>query len=259
MTGNYNRFGATFGQVVAYYPKSVVSDFDPADPGADAGGQAAIEATLDRYARMVAAALTPEVYRQMIQVDAECVVRYATAGQTSAALGLVPVRTGTLHLWRYPAEATMSARMYLGGSTPGPLRIDSWFYQKPLLGIGEVASGDFTVNATTGIVTLSGNGILTAGERLFSTYDTDYDAATFALKSLSDATVLAAAVEFGNALYSEGAQKWDLVSRYEKDWEATLGALRSGVLIPDEIRRLNHFKEVERTSTTWGGLDLRRG
>lgn len=257
--GNYNRFGATFDQVVAYYPQTVAADYDPALSGSSAGGQAAIETSMDRQSRLIAAALTPEAFRQMTQVDAELVIRYATAGQTAIQLGLFPIRAGTLHLWRYPSEVAMSGGSFYSAGTPGMYRIDSYFYKKPMLGLGEVASTDFAVTVATGAVVLSGSVNLGLGERVFATYDTNYDAAGFSLASLADAVVLGSAVEFGNSLYTESSQKWDLVSGYEKEWNGTLAALRSGLLIPDELRRLNHYKEVERTSTTWGGLDLRRG
>lgn len=248
----YNRFGAVYTDVIGLYPGTVVADYD----AGGANGQAKIEAVLDRITMEVAAALTAEVYRQITQVYAEEVVRYAVGGQTSITLGLKPIVAGTLHLWRYPGP----------GANAGQGWGDDWYLRGPVPGLNEVPTGNYSVNVTTGVVTLSGLS-LSAGERVFASYDVDIDAATFSLPSVAYLVILGAASELGAVLFSTGAQEWKLVEDYRERYRGRYVVQEGGAMakafagnwIPDELRRLNYWKEVERSGGgQWGTVRLDR-
>lgn len=229
----FNRFGATYDKVVAMYPGSVLADYD----GGGASGQTRIEEVLDRITREVAAAFTPEVYRQLTQVDAEEVVRYATAGQTTATLGLAPVVAGTVHLWQYPNPEAMS-----GDSGYAGFSVD--YYRKPRKGYNELSG--YSVTAATGAVTAIT--ALSLGDRLYATYDVDTDNASISMPSVADLVYLGTAAEVGARLYSEGTQEWKLVEEYRARFAARMTEAREGRWIPDELRKLNFWEEVERGS-----------
>jgi len=246
----FSRFGATHTQVSALYPGSVTADYD----AGGTAGQTVIEAVMDRVTREVAAAMSPEVYRQMTQVDAEEVVRYATASQTTATLGLTPITAGTVHLWIYPGEISPVA--YSSGTSS-----DAYF-QKPVKGWNEIASSSYSVTAATGAIVLTGSAILALGQKLYATYDVDVDSASFSMPSVADLVVLGAAAELGGRLYSESTQEWKLVQEYRSSYSSENGFLasaRAGTWIPDELRKLNYYSEVERSSQEVMSVRLRRG
>jgi hypothetical protein len=240
----FNRFGAVHTQVLALYPGADLADFD--DGGA--AGQAKIEAALDRAAREVASALTPEVYKQMTEVDCQEVVRYAAAGQATATLGLVPVVAGTLHLWRYPNPE------WVGGGARGGYGTSADYHAKPRLGVAEHTGHSLTT--TTGALTgLS----LSEGDRLFASYDVYVDSASFAMPSVADLVAQGAAAELGAQLYSHEMQEWKLVEEYRTRYAAALAAARSGEWIPDELRKLRYWTELDRTAQEVRSVRLYRG
>ncbi len=248
MTTRFNKFGAVYTSILAMYPGTILADFD----GGGANGQTVIESALDRIAREVASAMTPEVYSQITQVDCEEIVRYATANQTSLQLGLTPVVAGTVHLWKYPPLFALET----GIGTDGGWTAE-WYYRKPVKGYGElILTTDYTVNATTGAVTLVAG--LNAGDRIFATYDTDVTAATYSLPSVADLVLLGTAAELGARLYSDAQQEWKLVEEYRARYRGAFdtpeggftGRALSGTWIPDELRALNHWKEVERDAAS---------
>ena len=84
----YNRFGKLYSDVMALYPGTVVADYD----GGGANGQVQIEGALDRAVFEVAASISPAVYKAITLVDAQEIVNFAAAGQTSFTLGLAPAQ-----------------------------------------------------------------------------------------------------------------------------------------------------------------------
>ncbi len=242
----FNRFGATYDQVVALYPGSVLADYD--DGGA--AGQTKIEAVLDRIARDVSAALTPEAYRQMTEVDCEEVVRYATADQTTATLGLLPATAGTLHLWRYP-----NPELGYAGSSVGDGSSSDAFTRKPRFGVNELTG--YTLTAATGAI--ADITALAVGERLFASYNVNVDAATFAMSSVADLVILGTASELGARLYSHDMQEWKLVEEYRTRFATQMAGARAGEWIPDELRKLRYWTELERTSDDVRSVRLYRG
>ena len=252
---------ATTAQVLAMFPGAVVTDFDAGGPN----GAANIQVVLDRIAREVAAALLPECYRQMTQVDAEEVVRYAVDGQTAFVTGLTPLLVNSIHIWRYPSLAAL-----MPGTVYGSQQIAStygdWAFRAPVRGFNEIPAANYTINLTTGAIALQSIS-LTAGERVFASYDVDVTVAAFAMPSLGDMVVLGTAAELGKRLYSDGQQEWTLVSEYRDRYRGQFvnkegGAISkafAGDFVPDELRALTYWAPVERTSSEVASIRVFRG
>ena len=241
----YNRFGKIFSDVSAMYPGSATADYD----AGGANGQAKIEGALDRATLEVAGAVSADVFRAMTRVVAEEIEDYAAAGQTSLNLGLFPVVAGSVHLWIYPL-------LYSGVSAYGQ---DSYYYQAPQNGLNEVSTSSYAVTASTGAITYSGTA-LTAGNKVYASYNVDMDNASFSCAALGNIVLLGAAAELGEQLYSQSTQEWLLVTQYRTRYNELMELLRKGELVPDEIRRLTYYQEIERSG---GGdvysVDLSRG
>jgi hypothetical protein len=241
----YNLFGAVYGDVVSMYPGTVLIDYD----GGGANGQAVVEAALNRAVMEVASAVTADVFLAMTDVDAEKIKAYATAGQTSFNLGMFPVVAGSVALWIYPSEPPPGT--YNGGG-------NEWS-TKPTRGYNEVAVTDYSVTAASGAITYSG-ATIALGSAVYASYKTDMDAATYSSPMLKQIAILGAAAELGARLFTQNAQEWGLVTEYRNRYNAMILALREGSLIPDEIRRLAYWKEIERSGSSAGGsVRMRRG
>lgn len=231
----YNRFGAIYTSVIDKYPQTVIGDY---------GSQANVEEAIDRAVDQIANALTPAHYRALTQPELEMVVVRATAGQTSATLGLKPVVAGSVHLWRgqpssFLAKPALATDDYAGDS------------------LTETDAALFSVVALTGVVTLSSG--LAVNDQVYATYVVDVAAATFSMPSLARLACRGAAAELGMRLYGEQQQEWQLVETYRKGFADDLDALRSGELVPDEIRAMRFWQEVERSSRAGGSVSLPRG
>ncbi len=260
-TTRFNKFGATASDVVAMYPGTILADYD----GGGTAGEAIIEGVLDRIAREVASAMSPEVYKQITEVDCQEVVKYATANQTSFTLGIAPIVAGSVHLWIYPPIASLELRQYGLNDYSGSMCSDEYF-RKPVLGYGEVATTDYSVAASTGVVSYTGPALGT-GCRVYASYNTDITADTFALPSVSDIVLLGAASELGARLFSEGTQEWKLVDEYRSRYRGAFDASDSGVMkralsgewLPDELRALTYFVELDRKSEQVSSVRTYRG
>lgn len=237
----YNRFGSAYTDVMGLYPGTVVTDYDQGG----ASGQTRIEAAMDRACRRFAMALSPDVYRQMTKVDAEQPVRYATSGQATFVLGLGPMVANTLHVWRYPSLYAVSIGVVEG------------FTQAPQVGLlEEPTPGTSTAGA---VVTVTPTTTLALGERMFASYDVDVDNTSFAMPSIADLCLYGAATELGALLYSNEQQEWKLVDEYRKRWDDALKAAAEGAWVPDELRKLTYWQEVERSSNEVRSIHRPRG
>lgn len=249
----FNRFGGVFTDVSAMYPGTATVDYD----GGGANGQVRIEAALDRAVLEVTAALTPDVYKAITQVVNQFVERYATAGQTTWTLGIKPVIAGTVHLWRYPLDTPLGGIGTLVGNSG--FFYGEQFYKPPTKGYFEIASTDFSVNAATGVCTYTGAQAVQLGDRIYATYDVDTDNASFALPQLSLVSILGASAEMGERLYSQNTQEWALVTQYRTRFAAMIELIRAGTLIPDEVRKLNYWQDIERVNNEVKSVRLGRG
>lgn len=249
----FNRFGKIFSDVISFYPGTSLADYD----AGGANGQLRIEAALDRAVVDVLGSLSPAVYAAMTQVVNEFVVRYATAGQTTWTLGLFPIVAGTVHLWRYPLDTPLGGIGNLVGNSG--FFYGEQFYKPPTKGYFEIATTDYSVNATTGVCTYTGAQSVQLGDRIYATYDVDADNAAFSMPQLGQAIVIGASAELGTRLYTQADQTWQLVTMYQARYDNYLKMFRDGTLIPDEVRKLNYWQEIERNNNEVKSFRLRRG
>ncbi len=230
----YNYFGATSARLIALYPATSADDF---------GGTSTINDTLARIAREVAGAFTTEVYRSLAElVELELVEDYASAGQTALSLGLLPITTGTMHLWRFGQYDDLSTR--------------------PAWGVSELTTS--SINLTTGAVVLAEG--LNLGDKVFATYEINPEDTAFSWPSVADVVLLGAAAELGARIYSQADQTWALVTEYQDRYRGRYvvqeggvqGRSREGTWIPDELRTLRWWTEVERSQPEGGIGSIRR-
>lgn len=237
-----NRFGAVYTSVASLYPQTAVADY---------GGQTPIEEALDRSSDQIANALTPLMYQQITEPDLEMIVRRAAAGQTSATLSIKPIISGSLHVWTgqpalFQERPLQSTEFYeVGGQPTGSLAGGQF----------ELPSTSYSVNVTTGVVTLASP--LAANDVVYATYQVD--TSTLSLASLARIAVRGAAAELGARLYTQSTQEWALVSAYRDAFASDLAALKDGTMVPEELRNLRWWAEVERTSNRVGSIRLYRG
>ncbi len=243
MTTRFNSFGATSASFLAKYPGTVLADYDDGN----GGGAAVITATLESVSREVASAFTEMVYTQMTQVDCEWLVRFANLAQATSTIGLGPVVTGTQHLWLFPSIASMES-VDIWRQSPIYYVYDlDFFYRKPVKGYNELIEGtDYSITGST--VTWIRQ--LENGQRIYASYDVDVSSASFSMPSVADIVYLGAAAELGSRLYSESTQEWELVKQYRDRYKDWLDRITKGVWIPDELRKLNYWNEVERSTGT---------
>jgi hypothetical protein len=245
----YNRFGAVFSDVVALYPGSVADDF---------GGQATIEAAIDTAVDVVAGAITGQTYQAITEPQLLMVVRGATAGQTTFTLPILPVVAGTVHLWTgVPRLFQVKPRLLNDPMPPsgGTLTYSAGYgVAGPQVELDRAA---YTVNTTSGLVTL--NMGLDLDMVVYASYQVDTNAAAYAVPSLARCAVRGAAEELGARIYSDGQQEWGLVGAYGKQFSDRIAAMRSGVYIPDEVRLLRWWNEIERAGSAGGSVRFQRG
>lgn len=248
MASNYNRFGATYDLVVDLFPGAVVTDFSTDSKA----GDTIINAVLDRVSRDLMRAMPPATRDAMFQVNAELCVRYATQGQTTFSVGMKPVLSGTMHLWRYPTLASLEipVPLNIAGVGSGVFATD-YAFRRPVKGLLELASTDYNVTNSTGAIGLAGSlaSGLNLGERIYASYDVDVDNASFAMPSLADVLAVGAAAELGSKLYSEGTAQWALVKDYRSRYDSVIAAMVEGAWVPDELRRLRYWEDLQPKNT----------
>ncbi len=230
---DYNFFGATYARLLEMYPGTTADDF---------GGEEAIEDALARASREVAGAFAPVSYNHLAEeITLELVEDYATADQVLVQLGVTPIVAGTLRLWRFYRGQELN--------------------EKPVWGYLELAH---TVVVATGVATLSSG--LSLGDRVFATYVIDTEADAFSWPSVADVVLLGAAAELGARIYTSADQVWALVEDYKERYRGryvvqeggALGMTRSGNWVPDELRTLKFWTEVERASSMVSSVPRRR-
>ena len=244
MATNYNRFGATYDQVIDLFPGAVTTDFATDSKT----GDTIINAVLDRVSRDIMRAMPPAMRDGMFQVNAEQCVRYATQGQTTFSVGMKPVLSGTMHLWRYPTQASLEIPIPLNiaGVGSGVFASD-YAFRRPVKGLLELASTDYSVTYSTGAILLGGtiSAGLNLGERIYASYDVDVDNAAFSMPSLADVLCYGAGAEVGSKLYSEGTAQWALVKDYRERYAGIVTAIAAGEWVPDELRRLRYWEDLQ--------------
>lgn len=230
----FNRFGAVYTSVVSLYPGTAAADYGN---GVALAGQTSVEESIDRACDRIVAAMPEAVHNQLVSPALLLVVQRATAGQTTATLPILPAVSGTVHIWvGQPSQFQEEPQQYPG--------------QWDALGMIELSPTLYTVNVTTGAIVLT-NGMV-YGDQLYASYDVDATSATWTELSLARLAIRGAAAELGARLFSQADQQWLLVEKYEAQFNADLESLASGAWVPESIRYLKWWKEVEPTGT--GGM-----
>lgn len=245
----YNRFGAVYTDVISLYPGSAAADF---------GGQTAIEAAIDTAVDMVAGSLSPQAYTAITEPTLLMAVRCASQGQTTFTLPMVPVVSGSYHLWAASPRLFQIRPRLLNDAIPiqGDTQVYSGGYGVASPQV-EKDRSTYSVNLTSGLVTLSTP--LNLDDQVFVSYQLDTSSASYSMPSLARLAIRGAAAELGARIYSDGQQEWSLVARYAKYWEDSIAALRASQLIPDEIRFLRWWTEIDRASPAGGSIFFARG
>ena len=245
----YNNFGLTTADVVALYPGTVASDF---------GGSAPIQSALDSATELVAAALTPQTFEALTWPQLEMVEARATAGQGTVQLGITPVIPKYVHIWKgQPVLFTTKPRMITDPFyTMGVGLSASTAYAGYYGTCTELDSSQFTATAA-GLVTLMVP--LVANDLVFATYKIDVTSPNYAEPSLAKIAVRIAGAELGARIYMSGDSQWGLVDMYAKQGAAYIEALRDGSMIPDQIRLLRWWDELERRAPKGATVRFQRG
>lgn len=253
----FNRFGATFAMVEALYPGTVDADFGA---GVTATGQANINGALDRAVAETIAKAPAIVYRALTKVENEWIERFAVAGATTFNTGIFPIIASSFHMWIYPLMQPDGGLGDQVGSA-GYFYLNA-YYKPPNKGWLEVPAANIAVTASTGAIVYTPSGGASAinlGDRVYATYDVDSDNATFTVNQLQQIVVMGAAAELGPLLYSESQQTWALVDSYKARYAGFLKDLAAGSLVPDEVRKLSHWQEIEPTGKEAKSFRLNRG
>jgi hypothetical protein len=247
---NWNRFGQTFDKLLNLFPDVALTDF-----GTNGiTGDVIIGNVFDRITRELVRAMPPAVLESLYQVDAEQVIRYAFAGQTTMYCSLLPLISGSVHLWRYPSLAALESPILYGYAV-------DFSFRRPVKGFNEIDPSQYTVNLTSGLLTLGSSYApgVAIGERFFATYDVDVENALFAMPSLADIVLYGAAAELGSSLYSDGSEQWSRVTSYKERFDGVIEDLQDGTWVPDEIRRLHHWVEVTPKNAEVKSIRVHRG
>ena len=252
----FNRFGAIYTQVMSLFPGTALTDY----AAGGSAGQANIEGALDRATTETSGKLPATVFRAITKVENEWIERYGTAGETNFNTGIFPIVAGSLHMWIYPL---MQPNGGLGNQVgaSGFFYLDA-YYKPPNKGWLEVAANCLTVNNATGAITYTPTGgasAINTGDRVYATYDVDSDNAAFSVNQLQQIVIMGAAAELGPLLYSESQQDWALVKMYGERYAGFLKDLQESKLIPDEVRKLSHWQEIEPTGREAKNFRINRG
>lgn len=150
--------------------------------------------------------MLPEKYRKLLRhVEGERIVADATAGQTTANLGLFPATSGSLVLYK---DFGGQSAMPQGG---GP--IGSTAYQYRNRSQAMTVTTDYSINYTTGAIVLVT--ALSAGQRIFGDYE---HAAAYKCKSLRFVVKNMAAAEIGRELPFNSDQREEAFAKFDQ-WE----------------------------------------
>lgn len=230
---SFNNYGATTEKFLSFFPGVT---FDAARQ-CDIGSEQTVLEALGRATREVNTLLKPEVYGQLVQPTHELSVRAGEgqSGQTTFNLGFHPVIAASLHIWVRPNE------FQTGNGFVYDDRYDS--SQPPRLGICEVASTDYVLDAANGSVTLVHS--LSLNDQVYTSYRVDVNNTAYSVPSMADIVYIIAAAEVAGKLFPEGGPD-KLTERYNKKADDYRKMLLDGTYIPSEVRYLNQFNEVER-------------
>ncbi len=231
MAGRMNRFGATAANLIEVFS---TGSYTPTLT--ELGGQVSIERHLDSAVDKIIQNMPEELFLGLSSVDLELVEQRAVAAQTTATMTLHPVLSGKTHVWvGPPAFFRQKPRLQTDS-----IDIDNYVdpIRTPMV---ELAASSFTVNNTTGLITLVGVA-MNANDKMFATYEAD--PASLVLPSLANLAVVGCAATVGAKLYPRQSEQWAFITKLEDDFTNDIKALREGEWLPPEIRLMQFWKEI---------------
>lgn len=235
----FNNFGASEAGVLL---KFTLGGYTPT--ASEFGGTPTIAAELADKTREVVQAMPAQIRDAIQNPDLMLIETRAAASQTTATLRLIPVVTGKVHIWAGPPQVFTSRPMLMMDPwRDGSFSLTSMGLPTPPGSIVELPEAGFTVNLTTGVVTLAT--ALNRNDQVYATYQTDIEHASFSLPSLSDLTILGVAASIGAKVYPQASSQWQYVSDMKEAWLAGLEGLATGKWIPAELRTIQWWQAPE--------------
>jgi hypothetical protein len=252
----FNLFGATAAGVVrSFQTGSYTPDVD------EFGGTTAIEDVLADMAGVLLDAMPPRLFQTLTTPDLLRAVPRATAGQTQFTIPAIfrPIVAGSVHVWRgWPAA--FQDRPILRTS---PDHSDAYAQaqgddRSSYSPATELAADAFSVNLSTGVVTLAE--AMDADWVAYVSCQVDTESASYAVPSLARILEAGAAGELGARVYSRATDAWALVESLKAGFADAVEATAKGERIPPEIRVCQWWQEVEKAQANRiGSIRVYRG
>ena len=214
---SYNRFGATYSEVIAFWPETVIGDFT---------SQAAVETVMDRIELEVVANCNAWVRMSLRQCVGALVCNYATADQ-------VQIDVGNFGGLAY--DCTSNHEVYVDyGYAPEP----------PNRGSGYSAGAGITVtdNSDAIRITLDAAYKLSLGQRVIMSCDIDPSDTGFALPSLANFLRMGTAAEIGAQVFTPDESP--LLKYYGDKYKNDLRELRDHSNFLAKVPELERRKEI---------------
>jgi len=222
----YNMWGCSVQGILNKFPNTDACVF---------GGESVIEDAIESAAREVARSLREDMIQALTNVQLEILVDYATDGQSTATLGQRPIKTGTVHLWKFFCGVTDSNyEKFSSFCGDGP----------PRIGQCEMDTDDFSVNVNTGVVTFSPT--LDLNERIYASYDLETESTAFAVGSCCDATTALVLADLSALTANEAGDRTPFHSHWRERAKEIRRQLLSGDFIPAELRDRQFYQEIVR-------------
>lgn len=239
---DFNLFGATEAQVLTKY---ATGGYAPT--AADFGGSPAVADAIASAAYAVVQAMPPRLLSMLQFPDLQLIEARAADGQTTATLGQLPAVAGKCHIWAGAPQAFASKPVlvtspWLGDVAGGYQNLTN---PTPIGALVELPESGFTLNPTTGLVTLAVP--LSRGWQVYASYEVAITDPTFSLPSVADIVADGAAADLGAKVYPQASSEWAYVARIVERWTNALAEIGAGRLVPTELRARQWWREPDRT------------
>lgn len=212
----------------------------------DFGGSSAITDALQGAEDEVIQAMGADLWRNVTDPELELIETRGTLGQTTAQLGITPILTKYVWVWRgQPAvfqrdrPMKQTDRQIDQQASYGPMVPASPLYGPQY----DLSPTQFSVNAA-GLVTVTT--VLQANEQIFASYRVDTTNASFSMESIAQLVATIAAAALGAKVYPREDSTWAYVEKMKEESDDLLDQLNKGLWTPSEIRLLRWWKPVEK-------------
>lgn len=240
-------FGITADTIAIMYPGASVADFGASD---EAIGEEVINTSLAGMRDYAFSLLDPSFYQVLLRPRLELIVFKAIEGQTSACLGLTPIKAigcgygiGTVSNLRvYKLSGSYTDQTNSTYSSAVPCYRESFYELATEIDI-------YTVDTDTGEITFDA---LEANDQLYASYDVDTD--NIFLSSLSPVVKYGTAYEVGSTLYAVSSDEWGLVRTYKDLFEKQIARIQAKDFKLIELERLQWLNPPQKS----GGLSFMR-